>query len=212
MDPTEEGTTLPGGAAANPPGYSGNAPSGASDWSAAGTARPYPGDPYSAPPVGPAGWAPRRGFLGRVLREATVAWIVAAVLAATVIGLSFGLASSGTGSAATGRTLPAGPGAAGRGFGFGGGGGGFGGGGAGGVFGTVRSLGNSSFTLTEQDGSTVTVDEQSSTVYYSGRTSASSSSVATGDRVIVEGTVSGSKVAATRVTIFPAGGFGGGAP
>jgi hypothetical protein len=139
-----------------------------------------------------------------------VAWLVAGLLALTVAGLSVALASRSPSSA---RILtPSGSSAApnpGRSFA----GPGFFGDGAGslGVVGTVASVTNGHFTVTDRTGTTVTVDEQSSTAYYSGTTSASSSAVVSGARVAVQGTRSGNTVTATRVIVLPAGGFGPGA-
>jgi len=140
------------------------------------------------------------------VRNATVAWVVAGLLALAVIGLAAALATSGTTASSATKpptTIPArGPGGL-----FGGGGAarpGF----AGGVFGTVKTVGTGTFTVTTRAGSTVTVDEQSSTVYSEGTTSATSSAVVVGARVAVEGSESGATVKATRVIILPAGGFG----
>ena len=138
-----------------------------------------------------------------------MAWIVAGVLALTVAGLSVALASQSPTAARiltpSGRSVPN----PGRSFG----GPGFFGGGAGslGVVGTVASVANGHFTVTDRAGATVTVDEQSSTTYYRGATSASSSAVVTGARVAVQGSRSGNTVTATRVIVLPAGGFGPGA-
>ena len=143
------------------------------------------------------------------LRSATLAWLVAGVLALTVAGLSVALASSSSSPARiltpSGRSVPN-PGTS-----FGGPG--FFGGGAGslGVVGTVASVANGHFTVTDRSGATVTVDEQSSTTYYTGATTASSSAVVAGARVAVEGSRSGNTVTATRVIVLPAGGFGPGA-
>lgn len=174
-----------------------------------------PGYAYGPPPgQGPPpgyGWAgssssppPGGGFL----RNVTVAWIVAGVLALAVVALSVALA---TGSSSPARfSSPFRPSApnsgrpfAGPGF-FGGNTGGLG------AFGTVASVGTGSFTVTERAGQMVTVDEQSSTTYYNGSSTASSSAVVVGARVAVQGSVTGSTVTATRVDVLPAGGFGAG--
>ncbi|HYA69368.1 MAG TPA: DUF5666 domain-containing protein, partial [Acidimicrobiales bacterium] len=73
------------------------------------------------------------------------------------------------------------------------------------VVGTVASVGTNSFTVTARNGATVTVDEQSSTTYFSGATSASSSAVVKGARVAVQGSRSGNTVTATRVVVLSAG-------
>jgi phosphoribosylamine-glycine ligase len=78
------------------------------------------------------------------------------------------------------------------------------------VVGTVKSTGGDSFTATDRTGETVTVDEQSSTTYYNARTSATSSIVTTGSRVLVRGTRNGNTVTATSVIVLPTGGFGPG--
>jgi len=78
------------------------------------------------------------------------------------------------------------------------------------VAGTVSSVGSGSFTVDAVSGQTVTVQEQSSTTYYVGRTSGSASSVLQGAKVAVQGSRSGNTVTATRVEILPSGssGFG----
>jgi hypothetical protein len=177
---------------------------------------PPPGYVWAVWPGGPPPPAHSRGGLSRILHNATVAWIVAGVLALTVVGLSVALASSNSNAAVSpapfGRFGPA----AGRPFGgsgnFGNNGGGsgfFGGNGSGsGVVGTVATVGPNSFTVTGIGGQTVTVDEQSSTTYYTGGATASARSVVVGARVGVQGSRSGNTVTATRVVVLPAGGFG----
>lgn len=181
---------------------------------------PQPGygpPPGQGPPggAGPSGGADH-GF-GRVLRSATTAWIVAGVLALVVVALSVALASANSDTtrvngpfrAPAGGLAPAfGGSAPGSGGGRLGGPGPSGGAEIPGVFGTVASVGSGSFTVTDRTGQTVTVDEQSSTTYFSGRTAASSSAVVTGARVAVRGTRSGSTVTAASVVVLPAGGFG----
>ncbi len=193
-------------AAPYPPGYSPGTP-------------PPPPAPSSAygwtwGPVGPADASPSGsqrsgGWFSRTVRSALVAWIVAGVLAATVIGVSVGWATSS--SAVPPRSFPSAGTPFGRG-GFGGPGGGFGGGPGGGfgsgVVGTVASVSSGSFTVHARSGQTVTVDEQSSTSYYDGTSQATSSIVTTGATVAVQGSESGSTVTATRVTLVPAGGGG----
>jgi len=146
--------------------------------------------------------SPRRGFP----HNATVAWVVAGLLALAVIGLAAALATNGTPASSAGTTPPTTVPTRGGGGPFGGGAArpGF----AGGVFGTVKTVGSGTFTVTTRAGSTVTVDEQSSTVYTEGATSAASSAVVVGARVAVQGSDSGTTVKATRVIILPAGGFG----
>jgi hypothetical protein len=78
-----------------------------------------------------------------------------------------------------------------------------------GVAGTVTSVGSGTFSVKGTGGQTVTVDEQSSTTYDQGATSATAAAVTTGSRVLVLGTRRGTAVKATRVIILPVGGFGG---
>ena len=160
-----------------------------------------PGAPYGYPPTMPGPppyWAPQKP---RLWANATVAWVVAGVLAVTVVGLSVGLASKSSTSPAavpprTSSPLP------GR-----GGAGGFLGSLA--VVGTVNAVEAHSFTVTDRTGATVTVNEQSSTTYYNGRTSATASAVVSGARVLVQGSRSGSTVTATSVVVRQGGGLGG---
>ncbi len=176
---------------------------------------PPPGYVWGVWPGGPTPPAPSRSGLSRTLHNVTVAWIVAGILALTVAGLSIALASSNSNPAVLrspfGRFGPI----SGRPFGgsgnFGGNGRGsglFGGGGGLGVVGTVASVGTNKFTVTATGGQTVTVDEQSSTAYYSGSATASARAVVAGARVGVQGSRSGNTVTATRVVVLPSGGFG----
>jgi len=78
--------------------------------------------------------------------------------------------------------------------------------------GTVRTIGHGSFTITAQDGTTVTVQVDRSTTYFDpGVTSPTIASVAVGEQVAVFGTEASGSVTATRVAlgIPPAGGRGG---
>lgn len=182
-----------------PPGYAPGPPP---------PAGPPPGYGWTWGPTGAPGPPPPRaprsaGWLSRAVRRALVAWIVAGVLAATVVGLSVALATSSSPV----RSLPFAPSATpfGR--------AGFPGPAAGGVFGpgvigTVASVSSNSFTVNARSGATVTVDEQSSTTYYNGATPATSSIVTQGATVAVSGSRSGNTVTATRVTVIPAGGGG----
>lgn len=181
------------GAVAPPPG----------PWPQPGSGPPPWGPPPlggwgTPPPHGPAAAADSPG-LWSFLRKSIVAWVVAGVLALAVIGLSVALATSSTqpvrAVAPSGR-LPfgAGPGLS----------------GGSGVVGTVENVSNTSFTVMDRAGQTVTVDEQSSTTYASGGTASASSAVVKGASVVVQGTRSGNTVKASRVVVIPAGGFGGG--
>jgi len=163
-----------------------------------------PGYPPPAAPgwegaVAPPAGEPRRR---RLLGNAGVAWAVAALLAATVAGLAAALAGTSSSSApapaSSATTVPGRP--------FGAGGGRF----AGlGVVGTVASVGSGSFVVTTRQGGTVTVDEEASTTYDQGTTSATSAAVVRGARVAVSGSRTGTVVHASRVIVLPAGGFGG---
>jgi hypothetical protein len=78
--------------------------------------------------------------------------------------------------------------------------------------GTVESVGDGTFTITAQDGTTVTVNVSSATTYMDqGVTSASIANVTVGEHVAVFGTDTSNTVAATNVAIGspPAGGKGG---
>ena len=177
------------GFAGPPPGYGWAPP--------AGPTAPPPGYSWMGPSGVPASASPRRGSLGGLLRNVAVAWAVAGVLALTVVGLSVSLAT-------TGSSTPVGPIARAPGITapFGGRGGVFG---RQGVIGTVASVGSGSFTVTDRSGTTVTVDEQSSTTYYNGSTQATSSIVTAGANVVALGSRSGNTVTATRVILLPPG-------
>jgi len=77
---------------------------------------------------------------------------------------------------------------------------------AGGSSGTVGNVAKSSFTLTTSAGQEVTVDEQSSTKYEKGTNSASKSTIAKGEHVLVLGTVSSTTIKATQVIVQTNGG------
>jgi Domain of unknown function (DUF5666) len=84
---------------------------------------------------------------------------------------------------------------------------GFGGGSAarGGTTGVVTSVSGNSFTMTTSSGAKLTVDEQSSTVYRNSTGNVGASSIATGDRVLVIGSTTGTTVTATRILVLPSG-------
>jgi hypothetical protein len=136
---------------------------------------------------------------------------VAALLALAVVGLSVALALGNPSPTVVRPPVvrpgqvsplptPAGPGSRAP----------FGGGLNLGVAGTVTSVGSGTFSVKGTGGQTVTVDEQSSTVYEQGAAIAAAAAVTTGSRVLVLGTRSGTVVKATRVVILPTGlgGFG----
>lgn len=83
------------------------------------------------------------------------------------------------------------------------------------VVGTVKSVGDGTFTITSQDGTTVTVDVGSSTTYRDpGVTSPTIANVTVGEHVAVFGTDTSNTVTATSVAIGtpPSGGMGGPGP
>ena len=72
-----------------------------------------------------------------------------------------------------------------------------------GVFGTVASVSGSTLTVTGKDGTTYTVDASAATATKgmgADATTLSISDIKTGDTVFVDGTVSGSNIAATKIT------------
>jgi len=152
----------------------------------------------------------------RLLASAVTAWIVAAVLALAVVGLSVALALGNSAPAGLQAPIvrpapvapepspsPVAPGSPGNRSPFGGNFATLA------VVGTVTGVGSGSFTVMAVSGQTVTVDEQSSTTYDQGATSASATAVVQGARVLVLGSGSGTTVTATRVIVLPAGGYGG---
>jgi hypothetical protein len=72
---------------------------------------------------------------------------------------------------------------------------------AGGSSGMVGNVAKSSFTLTTSAGQEVTVEEESSTKYEKGTTSASKTAVTKGAHVLVLGTVSSTSIKATQVLV-----------
>jgi hypothetical protein len=120
-----------------------------------------------------------------------------------VVALAAALATSRSASArqaTAGTALAAGP------FSGGGGSNARSGPAAGGSSGTVSSVSGSSFTLTTSSGQKVTVNEASSTSYEKGTSSASASAITKGAPVVVLGTVSGTTIKATQVTVEGSGG------
>lgn len=163
-----------------------------------------PGPAWYGPP--PQAWPgvaqDHQGRIGRLVRNVTIAWVVAGVLLLAVVGLATALATTGTQAPVRAVGPFAGSGV-GPGFGRGGGFGGIGS--SRGVAGTVASVSSGSFTVSTLSGQTVIVDEQSSTIYDMGATSASASAVTKGAHVLVLGTRSGTTVTAARVVVLPAG-------
>jgi hypothetical protein len=189
-----------------PPGY----PPPPGYWWGGG---PAPGSPSPTP-------AGRDRGVVQFLKSATLAWILVVLLIGAVSGLSVALATQNSGPVrfvAPGlRTNPGSQpfsGGASGGGSFGTNGGRFGQGfGNQGVNGTVAAVGSSSFTVTASSGQTVTVDEQASTTYERGRSTATVSAITKGARVLVQGTRSGDTVKATHVTVLSAGAFGSASP
>lgn len=155
---------------------------------------------------------PGRGGPGRVT-------IVLAALALLAVGLVVGLLLRGSGTpsaAATGTGARAGAGngavpsnGAGRGEGrFFPGGGGAGGAGGNATQGTISSLSSDGFAMTTSTGQSVTVTIGPNTTVSLTVTGASSGALAVGQPVLVVGTESQGKIAATAVREGALGGFG----
>ena len=127
--------------------------------------------------------------------------IIVGAAAIAVAGGSYGIvsATSGSGTAAASTSVAAGP------VSGGGGSNARSGPAAGGAAGTVASVSTSGFTLTTSAGQKVTVKEASSTTYQKGTSAASVSAITTGEPVLVLGTTDSTTIAATQVTVEPAG-------
>jgi hypothetical protein len=131
----------------------------------------------------------RRPRVRRLLSSRKIGRIVAAAVMCPVIGLSIGLATSTSASAAklgSGSNARSGPA-------------------AGGSSGTVGSVSKSSFTLTTSAGQKVTIDLASSTKYEKGTSSTSKSAITKGERALVLGTVSSNTIKATQVIVQTTG-------
>ena len=129
--------------------------------------------------------------------------LLAAAAIGPAIGLSAGLATSPSASAAqpvSGSHPAGGPGAGGRGSNA------RSGPDAGGASGTVGSVSTTRFTLTTSAGQKVTIDEASSTKYKRGTSSISASAITKGKRVLVLGTTSGTTIKAAQVIVQTTGG------
>jgi hypothetical protein len=113
--------------------------------------------------------------------------------ASAVIGISLGLVTSSSKTAAQPAAVSTVPGGRGS---SGGASNARSGPAAGGAVGTVSSLSASGFTITTSAGQKVTVDAASSTI----------SAVTTGEDVLVLGTTNGTTITASEVTVQPAGG------
>jgi hypothetical protein len=168
------------------------------------------GEPPAPPPPpawhGPAAGGPNR--VTRILGHRATGWFVAALLVGVVVGLAVALANT---SSAPARAVVGAPAltpppqalrvpANGRigtfpGTRFVGGL----------VVGRVQSTSASSFTVATSSGSTVRVDEQSSTIYRRDGGATTKASVKKGDEVFVLGTRSGSTVKARSVAILANG-------
>jgi hypothetical protein len=134
--------------------------------------------------------------------------IVVGAVAIAVAGGSYGIVSATSSSAsatASSSSPAASSGSAGGNGSAGGGSNARSGPAAGGSSGTVGSVSTSGFTITTSAGQKVTVDEASSTTYQKGTSPTSASAITTGESVLVLGTVSNTTIAATQVTVQPAG-------
>ncbi len=160
---------------------------------------PSPGWPVSAK-MSEGGSRPN---MQRPLSKVRRGLIVTIALMGSVTGLFVGVgASSSAGAAQSGATSSS-PGH----FGSGGqGSNARSGPAAGGSLGTVGNVAKSSFILTTTAGQEVTVDEESSTKYERGTTSASKSAATKGAHVLVLGTVSSTTIKATQVVVQKRGG------
>ncbi len=190
-----------------PPAY-GSGPAPAFGAPGYGPAPHYGGTGWPDPPDSTSSGGAHRSGISRLAHSVAVAWLVAGLLALAVVGLSVALATGNSGPAVSrppfGRFVPNPGGPSGAPGGFGGFAGGSG------VVGTVATVGSNSFTVNSRRGQAVTVDEQSSTSYFSGSATATASAVTSGARVVVLGSRNGNTVTATRVTVLPSGGFGAG--
>ena len=130
---------------------------------------------------------------------------MAAALMCPVIGLSVGVATSPSATAA--QAVPGTGSAGGPGSG-GGGSNARSGPASGGASGAVGSLSKSSFIITTSAGQKVTVDEASSTKYQKGTSSTSASAITKGQRVVVLGTTSGTTIRAAQVIVQTTGSVG----
>jgi hypothetical protein len=155
-----------------------------------------PTNPIETPPDGPA----RRRF-GRLSLNRRSRWIVAAVLACSVLGVSLGLATSSSATtnpdAVSGSSSTTGLGSGGEGSNA------RSGPASGGAAGSVASLSASGFTMSTSAGQKVTVVEASSTTYDKGTSSTSASAITTGEPVLVLGTTSGTTITAAQVIVDP---------
>ena len=178
-------------------------PSVAADPGSAGTA---PSPPQASPSDSASVTDTKRALRPRARRRLSNRrriWIAATALMCSVIGLSVGLATAPSTSAAqvvSGSAAAGGPGSG------GGGSNARSGPAAGGASGTVGSVSKSTFTITTSAGQKVTVDESSSTKYQNGTSSASANAIKKGERVLVLGTTSGTTIKATQVILQTTGG------
>src|SRR3954447_12699875 len=144
-----------------------------------------PPDPQATVPEEHRRWP----LVRRVLANKRNRWIAAAVLTCSAVGAALGLTTSHSATAAhvvPGSGVAGGPRV--------GGSNARSGPAAGGASGTVDSVAASSFTMSTSAGQNVTVGEVSSTSYENGTTVASASAVATGETVLVLGTVNGTTI------------------
>jgi hypothetical protein len=183
------------------PGTGGQPPSGPEPMPVGAPLDPS-GPQGPAAPQGPSG---KRRFFSR--RRNLVATVAIAVVAVAGITVGFVATSGSSSSTTTANTTSAG-------VPFAGASGGQGSNARstnepGGSAGTVSTVSSTGFTLTTTIGETITVNESSSTTYQNATsgtaTSSTASAVATGDGILVLGTVNGTTIAATQVTIEPAG-------
>ncbi len=144
-------------------------------------------DPSSSPAE-----RPRQHRWWRLLSNKKIGRIAAVAVMAPVMGLSLGLATSPSASAAQPLSASAGSNAR-------------SGPAAGGSSGTVSSVSKSGFTMTTSVGQKVTVDQASSTKYEKGSRSIAASAIKKGTHVLVLGTVSTTTIKATQVIVESTG-------
>jgi hypothetical protein len=162
----------------------------------------------AGPPLAGNSGGPVAASTPRLLSNRKSGWIVAAVLMSAVIGLSADCASSPATTADTGdfsaTSEAGGPSALAE----------SGGSQArsapsqGGTSGTIDNVSTPSFTMTTAAGQKVTVNETSSTTYENGTSAISASAIATGENVLVRGTVNSTTITATRIRVQPDDGGG----
>ena len=202
-NPPETPSGIPASDAISEPSTAASSDAGAMPTTTPG---PSPEGSASAPRAEQA----REPRVRRLLENRKRRWIVVAAAAmCAVIGISVGLATSG--SPTTAQPAAATGAAAGSVGGRGSAGGASNarsGPATGGASGTISSVSASSFTMTTSAGQKVTVDEASSTTYQNGPSSISANAMTTGDSVLALGMTNGTTITASQVILQPNGSDG----